>query len=243
MAQTGTDRKPLKERIHSNEEILGIWMPVTADRDGVRAALERDSYDFVWTDAQHAPFNEERLTAFCSTVGEFGQEVIFRIKHGRQAFLIGNYLDLGVAGIEVPQVDLESTVDEAVSNFYYSPVGVRSWGGTARVGLDGRSDRLEYAKWWNEHGVLWVQLESIQAVTGVRKLAKPGVDCLSFGPNDLLFSLEAHPGHPFKTVDECLAHVIEQTRDMDVAVLFRIQTPDERRKYRDMGATVLLERL
>lgn len=175
-------------------------------------------------------------------IGETGLEVVFRIKHTKQTYLIGNYLDLGLAGIEVPQVDLESTVDDAVKKFYYPPAGIRSWGGTSRLEIEGRNDRMKYSKWWNAHGSLWMQLESVQAVNGVRKLAKEGVDCVSFGPNDLLFSLDAHPNYPFKTVDECLAHVIEQTSDMDVAVCFRIESTAEQQKYRDMGATVLLER-
>ena len=86
-----------------------------------------------------------------------------------------------------------------------------------------------------------MQLESINAVTNARGLAKQGVDCLSFGPNDLSFSLESQPDHHLKTVDDCVRHVVEQLRDTTVAACFRNRTPDNRRKYADMGVTVLLE--
>ena len=90
-------------------------------------------------------------------------------------------------------------------------------------------------------GVLWMQLESVASVTAARHLAKPGVDCLSFGPMDLTISLEAHPGHPFKTVDDCVQHTVDQLRGSGTAVCFRIPDAEERQKYIDMGVTVLLE--
>ncbi len=166
---------------------------------------------------------------------------ILRIEHTRRAYLVGNYLDLGPAGVEVPQVETQTTVDEATDAFYYPQQGKRSWGGVARLGFEPEIDRLEYARWWGETGVLWVHIESVDAVSNARQLAREGVDCLSFVPNDLRFSMEAHPHHPFKSVDDCVRHVVEQLRDTTVAACFRNRTPDNRRKYADMGVTVLLE--
>ena len=66
--------------------------------------------------------------------------------------------------------------------------------------------------------------------------------CSTFGPSDLGFSLEAHPEHPFKTVDDCVRHVVQQLKGSDTKVCFRNYTPDLRDKYINMGVTVLLER-
>ncbi len=118
----------------------------------------------------------------------------------------------------VPQVEEESTVLEAIDAFYYPPIGKRSWGGAARYGTKERSDRLEYAEWWNNNGILMLQIESVEAVMNVRKLAKPGVDMLVFGACDLSFSLEAHPESPLKSVEDCHRHVLDQTEGLDVRV-------------------------
>ena len=40
----------------------------------------------------------------------------------------------------------------------------------------------------------------------------------AFGPNDLEFSLEAYPGHPFKSIADCVAHVEEQLAGTGVKV-------------------------
>jgi len=231
----------LKKRIHAGETVYGISVPMTIDKGKLQAIVERGGYEFVSVDSQHSPYDEDRLVSFCGMAAEIGVHVQFRIKHTRNSYLIGNYLDIGPTGIEVPQVEEESTVDESVAYFYYPQKGIRSWGGAPRAGFEGREDRLGYAAWWAETGVLWMQLESVGSVTNARGLAKPGVDCLSFGPNDLMFSIEAHPEHHLKTVDDCVRHVVEQLEGSTVAVCFRSSTPDNRQKYEDMGVRVLLE--
>ncbi len=238
-----TDRAAsLKRRIHDGDIVLGVSVPATTDADTLRSIVDRGPYDFVSVDSQHAPYNEERLISFCETAAELGVPVQFRIKHTRHTYLVGNILDLGPTGIEVPQVETEETVDEAVSNFYYPQRGVRSWGGRARLGVKAHGgDHHDYAAWWAETGVLWIQVESVHSVTNVRKLAKPGVDCVSFGPMDLTFSIEAHPEHDLKTVDDCVGYVADALKGTDTVTCHRNNTPETRQKYIDMGVTVLLE--
>ena len=236
------DNDSLKQRIRAGEVVVGVSAPLDSDRSRLESILSKDTYSFLTVDSQHSPYNEEKLVAFCSTAQDLGMPVQFRIKNTRHAYLIGNVLDLGPMAIEVPLVEDEALVDEALDVFYYPQVGHRSWGGAARHGISGRDDRLEYAKWWNEHGVLCLQMETLAAVTNARRLAKPGVDCLTWGPADLSFDMEAHPQHPFQTVDDCLRHVQQQLEGTSVRISFRNGTPDQRQKYIDMGITVFMER-
>ena len=166
----------------------------------------------------------------------------FRIKHTRHSYLVGNILDLGPTLIEIPQVESVATVDEAVEHFYFPPVARRSWiGGDAKNLKQSGLDRVDYANWWNSYGVLWMQIESINAVTNTKKLAKKGVDCLSWGPADLSFSRESNPNHPFKTDDDCVRYVVNQLEGTGVKLVYRSYDRALRDKYIDMGATVLLE--
>lgn len=234
--------KPLKQRIRDGELLIGVSVPITATRAQLEDILSRDDYAYVSVDSQHGPYHEERLVAFCAIAEELDVHVQFRIKHTRHTYLVGNILDLGPCGVEVPQVETEATVIEAVDYFYYPQKGIRSWGGAARRGVAARSDRLDYAAWWNNYGVLWMQIESISAVTNAHKLAKAGVDCLSWGPADLAFNMEAQPNHPFQSDDDCVRYVLRQLADTDVKLAYRNYDPALRNKYVDMGITVLLER-
>ncbi len=231
----------LKKRINEGDFVVGVGAPPHTSAERLEEIWKQDDYGFVSTDSQHGAFNEERLTQFCAAAEGLGIPVIFRIKHTYLTFLVGNLLDLGPSGIEVPQVEEEATVEEAVKYFYYPQVGKRSWGGGARVGIGERSDRLEYAKWWNERGVLWMQIESLRSVTGARRLAKKGVDCLSWGPADLSFDREAHPDHPLQSNDDCVEHAVRVLEGTGTRLMVRSGDPDLRGKYQDMGVTVLLE--
>ena len=237
----------LKERIHRGELIFGVGASLDFSRSQLEDLLSRGDYSFVYLDSQHSAFSEKELVNFCALAEAVQIPVQLRIPHTRHTYLIGRFLDLGPTGILVPEVQHAHEVDEAIAFFYYAQVGRRSWGGEARLNFrafgeptnPASNDRLAYADWWNSNGFLVIQLESVEAVINARKLAKPGIDLLAFGPNDLRFSMESLPHSPFKTVDECIRHVLEQVRDSTVQVSLGVSTAEERDKYVEMGVTVL----
>jgi len=234
----------LKERIKRGQTTIGISTPTTTTRSELEDLYGRDdAYSFISTDSQHSPFDEGRFTDYCLMAQEMGIPVHFRIKHTRLAFQIGNYLDLGPTLVEVPQTETEETVRDAVDYFYYRQFGKRSWGGMARVGVGDRPDRLEYAEWWNNYGVLWLQVESIQAISNIPRLVRPGVDCVSWGPADLSFDREANPHHPLAGSDDaCVQYAAKMVEQAGARLVIRSYDWTLRQKYLDMGATVLVER-
>lgn len=76
-------------------------------------------------------------------------------------------------------------------------------------------------------------------------LARTGVDVFAFGPNDLMFSIEAHPAFPFRTVDECIKHVLDQIKDKQVKVALGVgaETPEAQEHYAEMGVTIFGNRV
>ena len=242
------DKGSLKRRIQNGDVLIGAFVPPTVSRERLEKVLAFYPYDFIHVDSQHLPLNEERLAELCVVAAEMELPVILRIKHPRLAFMVGAFADLGLSGVEVPQVESEDTADEALQYFYYPPQGKRSSGSYNSFGFTptpGKDTRREFADWWNQSGVLMLQVESLEAITIAGRLAKPGVDCLSWGaaPHsaDLAFSLEGNPGHPFKTDDDCLMYTIEQLRGTNTKMFVRIDGPADRNKYIKMGATVLRE--
>ncbi len=213
-----SDKRTLKQRIHDGEVINIASASLSMSKDSLEDLLSKGAYDLIGVDIQHNPYSEERLVAFCRMAGELGVHVQLRTKHPRRAFLVGNYLDLGLLSVVVPLVEDETVVDEAIEAFYYPQVGRRSWGPSLSYGYSDIKDRLGYAEWWNNNGILTLQLESVKAITDVRKLAKPGVDMFVFGAMDLSFDLERHPESPFESVEDCCRHVVEQVNDIDVRV-------------------------
>jgi len=108
----------LKERIRQGEIIVGVSVPMNMERGRLEDILSRDTYSFISVDSQHSAYHEERLVSLCALAEAVGIPVQFRIKHPRHAYLIGNILDLGPLSIEVPLVETEVVVDEALAAFY-----------------------------------------------------------------------------------------------------------------------------
>ncbi|MGC9347593.1 MAG: aldolase/citrate lyase family protein [Anaerolineae bacterium] len=213
-----SEERTLKQRIHDGDALNIGWASLTMSRDDLVARLSQDEYDLVFVDAQHAPYNEHELIAFCNVAAEVGVPPLLRIRHTKLAFLAGNYADLGPLGILVPMVERVATIEEAVENFYYPPLGKRSWGPIHGYGRDIVKDRVAYGAWWNEHGILALQIETVEGVANARALAVPGLDLVLFGGNDLSFSLAAHPDSPYESVEDCCRHVVDATKGTGVRV-------------------------
>lgn len=242
-----TGEQNLKERIKRGETTIGVSVPWNATKAQIEEIWSKDDqYSYIAVDSQHNPLVESQLQELCVAAQELAIPVHFRIKHTNYTFQVGNWLDLGPSLIEVPQTETEVTAQEAVDYFYYRQpgrsFGKRSWGGATRVGVDTTPERLEYASWWNGFGVLMLQVESIQAISNIPRLARAGVDCISWGPADLSFDREANPNHLLAVSDDaCMAYAVQNCVDAGVKLMDRNYDWKLRQKYIDMGATVLLE--
>ncbi len=213
-----SEAKTLKQRIHAGEEIHTIRLPNSSTKTEVQEAIRRESPDLIYIDAQHSAISEWDIVRICSAAEALSVPVQMRIRHLKEAYLIGHYLDLGLFGIKVPEVKKVATVVEAVNAFYFPPMGQRSWGGWVGYGVQSRRDRRRYAEWWNQNGILGLKIESIRAVLTVRELVQPGVDYVDFGPADLSFDLETNRHPVLKTVEDCVAFVKRELAGIDVRV-------------------------
>ena len=141
-----TIKTNLKHRIRSGQISIGAISPMTATKSRIEDIMASSDYTFLSTDSQHGPYDERLLVEFCEAADQVGVPVVFRIKHTFHSYLVGNILDLGPSGVEVPQTETDQTAQEAHDYFYYPQVGKRSWGGAARANVNEQPERLDYVK-------------------------------------------------------------------------------------------------
>ncbi len=210
----------LKEKMRKGEPLRTVSAPIESTRSQLQEIIKKNGkVDLFNLDGQHRPLSDERdLVKFCKLAEELGAGVQLRLQHPRLAFLTGRFADLGVLSILVPLVEDVETAEEAINNFYYPPLGNRSWGGEFRFREKPPTDRLKYSQWWNGTGMLGFQIETLRAALNVRNIVKPGVDWISWGPGDMSFDIERHSPSPFKTLEEVHAFVIDQLKGFDVRV-------------------------
>ena len=231
----------LKEKIISGEKLIGVSLIPHNAFNYIDEIVSLKKYNFVAIDSQHQPLNEEKLSKFCLKSNDLGLPVLLRIKHRNEIFLSGNYLDLGVSMIEVPQVEDISEVINANLYMKYPSIGKRSWGGDTRVCINEIPGRLEYSSWWNKKSVFWAQIESIKAVNNANLFAINGADILSWGPNDLAFNLEQNLKDPLKSDDDCINNVLTQLKDSNTKLCVRTYSDYDISKYNSMGVTLFLD--
>jgi 2-keto-3-deoxy-L-rhamnonate aldolase RhmA len=239
-----TSEGNLRARIAAGEELVALRGDIGWSKDQLATAWAAGTYHFIWLDSQHSPYSDHALVAFTGAAEELGIPIQLRIPHTREAHKVGRFMDLGIAGALVPEVMESSSVQDAVDFAYYGPIGRRSWGGANRLGIRTRSAptaRREYAAWWNTTVLLSIQIESVQTVTNIARLVRPEITHVTWGPNDLEFSLDLHPEFPLKTVETCMQNVADQLKGRGIAMAMgTTTTPDERQKYRDLGVTIFM---
>ena len=234
-----TQSKTLRQRMAAGETLVALRGYITTSKAELAKIWSTGHFDYIWIDSQHTVFDEKKFAGYCAAAEELGIDVQLRIPHTWQAYLVGRFMDLGCSAVLVPEVMEEKTVEDALAYAYYPPVGRRSWGGAARRGIKSGKNRREYAKWWNDYVIVAIQCESVEAVTNIRKLAKPGVSVVTFGPNDLLFNIEDHPSYGLQTVEDCMQNVAEQLKGTNIRVAMGTPTkPEEREPYLKMGVTL-----
>ena len=208
--------KTLKERFLDGEKIVQPKISMASTREAVHQTIADADCDIIYIDCQHGPYTEWDISRISKAAEEKGVPVLLRIKHTRHAYRLGNYCDLGVLAIKVPEVETEEIVDEALNSFYFPPIGRRGWGGWVGYGITERKDRQEYAKWWNENAILGFKVESLKSVLNIRTLVKPGVTYIDFGPADLMFDIETKD-HPFlKSIDDCREFIQKELEGVNV---------------------------
>jgi staphyloferrin B biosynthesis citrate synthase len=239
-----THESTLRARIAAGEELVSLRGDIGWSKEQLAAAWGGGQYHLIWLDAQHSPYSDQQLVSFTGAAEQLGIPIQLRIPHTRDAHKVGRFFDLGISGALVPEVMEATTVRDALDFAYYGPVGRRSWGGANRLGVRSRaapSARREYAAWWNETVLLSIQIESVETVTNIARLVRPGITHVTWGPNDLEFSLEAHPEYPLRTVDGCMKNVAEQLQGTGIRIAMGTTTTEaERQKYRELGVTIFL---
>jgi 4-hydroxy-2-oxoheptanedioate aldolase len=239
-----TTENNLRARIAAGDELVAMRADIGWNKEQLASAWQGGRFDFIWLDAQHSPYSDHLLVGFTAAAEQLGIPVQLRVPHTRQAHMVGRFFDLGVNGALVPEVMEAATVQDALDFAYYGPIGRRSWGGANRLGMrtgTAPTARREYAAWWNATVLLSIQIESVQTVTNIARLIRPGITHVTFGPNDLEFSLDLHPSYPLQTVEACMQNVAEQLQGSGLRIAMgTTTTPDERQKYRDLGVTIFM---
>jgi 2-keto-3-deoxy-L-rhamnonate aldolase RhmA len=177
----------LRARILAGETLIGAFSDLASPL--AAELLGTAGFDWAVLDLEHGAASETDLLPLLYAVGTTSMAPIVR-PQSAERLRVGRALDLGAAGIMLPQLKSIDEVRTAVSYLRYPPVGQRGVALRTRGAGMGSLGHADVARTINERIVGIVQIEAASTVADADAIAAlDEVDVLFVGPADLTHSL------------------------------------------------------
>jgi 2-keto-3-deoxy-L-rhamnonate aldolase RhmA len=150
---------------------------------------QQGGFDAVWFDQEHCGLTTGQIEDAARAARGAGLDSFVRL-YATDYATVMRPLEAGAGGIMAAQVKTARETADVVRWAKFHPMGLRGLNGT---GVDGRYGTLPIAEYFrraNAETFIAVQIENVEAVEEVEKIAAvPGVDMLFVGPADLSQSM------------------------------------------------------
>ncbi|MFB6297487.1 MAG: HpcH/HpaI aldolase/citrate lyase family protein [Salinirussus sp.] len=221
----------LRSRLLGGETVVGTFQlidsPMAAEMAGV-AGL-----DFTILDQEHGPLTAETCVAMCAAAERGGAAPVVRVRNNSEAE-IQRALDIGAAGVEIPQVESAADAEAAVDHARFDPVGSRGLSPYVRAG--GYTGGDEYTERQNERVTVIVHIEGARGVDNLDAVAAvEGIDVLFLGPYDMSQSIGIPGQVRDERVEKLMSEVCERAADHDTVVGTYADDPAMARRWMDAG--------
>ena len=177
----------LKAGIGRGGPVFTAWCGLP--EPSIAAALARlPGYGCVVLDMQHGPIDLLTAIRTIPLVAAAGKPSLPRIPVGEFG-TASRLLDAGAAGIIAPMINSVEEARAFAGAPKFPPVGGRSWGPNAAIGLSGLAPRA-YFQQANALTLAFAMIETREALDRIDAiLAVDGIDAIFIGPSDLSIGL------------------------------------------------------
>ena len=195
-------------------------------------------FDFVILDLEHGPTSVQHLQHLIRAAEISGIFPIVRVKEHNLS-VIGEVLDIGAGGIQVPQITNVETAQEVIQTAKFSPRGMRGVCRFVRAANYSSLDRFQYFHEANETIVI-LQLEGKDALANLDQiLTVPDIDIIFIGPYDLSQSLGVAGQVNNPVVTEKMQEIVAKCIQSKIVVGTFVDTLADAKKWRDLGVKYL----
>lgn len=204
----------IRQRLTEGEVAVGTLQIL--DSAMVSEMIGVAGMDFVVYDQEHGPLTAETTLDLSAAAQNAGVAPIVRVRANQEAE-IQRALDIGAAGVQVPQIETRADAEVAVEAARFDPLGSRGLSQYVRAGEYVGSET--YTDDQNERTLLVVQVEGERGVENIDEiLAVEGIDVVFLGPYDLSQSLGIPGQVTHKRVEELMGHVCDRAAETDTVV-------------------------
>jgi 2-keto-3-deoxy-L-rhamnonate aldolase RhmA len=223
-----------RSRLRSGETLFAPLM--TLNSPAVAELMADVGFDWLFIDAEHSTLDTAQMQLLLQASAP--TPCVIRLASGDDV-PIKKALDIGAAGIIVPQVNSADHARRIVQSAKYAPVGQRGLG-IARAHRYGLNVR-EYMQTANDDTAVIVQAEHRDAVANIEAIVRvEGVDGVLIGPYDLSASLGLPGAVDHADVRAAIERVRAACQAAGVPMGIFGLTADAVRPYMDQGFTMIV---
>jgi len=173
----------LLNKLNAGSPVLGTWATipsvVTAD------ILASSGLDFIIIDREHGPITFETAQAMSIACESRKVSAVMRVGDVDKAF-IQNALDIGVHGVQVPNIINRDEAEKVVYFSKYPPIGDRGFSPFTRAGGYSMENSRLLVEKANSNTLVILNVEGVEAIQNIDQiLALDGVDVIFVGLFDL----------------------------------------------------------
>lgn len=223
-----------RARLRSGEVLIGTM--VTLPTAATAEILANAGFDWLFIDGEHGPLELSDILSILQAVGH-RLPCVVRVPAAEEV-AIKKVLDLGAAGIIVPQVNTPEQAVDVVNFARYAPEGQRGVGLARAHGYG--MQFTEYIEAANDQVAVIVQAEHKIAIDNIEAISQvDGIDAIQLGPYDLSASLGKMGQIDDPIVVAAMDRVTEVCRSAGVALGHFAVSPDASQDYLDKGYTLI----
>jgi 4-hydroxy-2-oxoheptanedioate aldolase len=195
----------LKKAFRKNQTVLGTWSIIPSNI--VANVISKAGLDFIIFDREHGNVSYETLQSQIISTESENVSPIVRIPSINKDEIL-RALDLGVHGIQIPNIENVDQVKEIIKYSKYPPIGDRGYSPFTRAGGYTSLNKSDYMKLSNDNTLVGINIETKNGIQNLNSIAKvEGLDFIFLG----LFDITKMLGIPGQVKDEKVIKILEES--------------------------------
>lgn len=202
----------LLQKLQSGQPVIGTWITipsvVTAD------IIAGSGVDFMIIDAEHGPISYETAQNMITACESHQVSAMMRVGKVDEDLIL-RALDIGVHGLQLPNINNKEQVEEIIKYAKFPPLGDRGFSPFTRAGGYSSLNARHYPAIANKNTLLAINIEGKKAIEDIETILKiDGIDIIFIGLFDLskAYGIPGQVDHP-----DLLAHLARLTEKINSA--------------------------
>lgn len=225
-------KNQLKQKLKQGEVVLGPF--INCAYPAFIEICGHAGFDFAVIDLEHGPLHTLVAEDLCRAADCVGLAPIIRVGKN-DPILIQRALDVGSAGVQVPQIETQADAAAVVQAAKFSPLGARGLSFNTRAGLYTAAG-TQITDQLNAESLIVVHIEGKRGIENINEIVSMShIDVIFLGPYDLSQSLGIPGQVRDPRVVELMKTGVETIRNAGKAAGTFADTPEMANQWIDAG--------